>query len=729
MQSNYWDEWEDAYRAVKCKTKPIMVTDKFGAQSEDTTRTNVCMPELSLIRRRKTARLTANPPQINYLTENGDNDPVAQKLTALAYQQWDRSKETLEHRRIVDSGITFGVGYGKVFWDTIEIMRRVRAPLLPGNSEGDEDGGNRQPGYSTQIDEDRIKQLIAASSDEQQDRQRTIRYEGPVTKNVFVGDLFLEPGAKNLAESGYVVESYWETDVWLQKMVRKTYIDPETGEEQKLFDIGKAQELVDMPTPNVANTSQQPFDLRTRLRTASLNQTIPTHPSRLIPGKRFDILESHQRDEYGQMWITWVGNEKVLLGKMPYPWDLYGQTVYSEFVPLPDILNSIGDSTPRLFRWLHFLHNSTVGQRKDLVNAILRPLMGMRQGADIPDEALERKLMRIIQMKAPGDLWPIQEGAAIGQAISAGMEEEGQILRMMALAEPSLNTTDTGSSANPQAGKLATTAILNAKAADALTQFELDGLNLYLKDSCEKKLWMNQQMMQDAMDEQGNQQFTPDGQPFSTKLGPQYTAKVQGLSERMGKSGGLYLDWREIQGDIQVEPAAGSMLAVDDEIKRSAAQEFYMMAHQDPINFNVNYAAQNYASTIRGVDVSKAVNPPAPPQPPPPKVNVAIAVKWGELPAEVQAAILQGNGVQIDDTIMSDLSQQHELSDVQRVSAASDAASNILSPPDHEQPMIQKAHEAELQLKQNAQQSELSKDQATHAAKVAPKPNGKSKPN
>jgi hypothetical protein len=525
------------------------------------------------------------------------------------------------------------------------------------------------------------------------------------------------------------VESYWETDVWLQKMVRKTYINPDTGEEEKLFDIDKAQELVDMPTPNVANTSQQPFDLRTRLRTSSLNQTIPTHPSRLIPGKRFDILESHQRDEYGQMWITWVGNEKVLLGKMPYPWDLYGQTVYSEFVPLPDILNSIGDSTPRLFRWLHFLHNSTVGQRKDLVNAILRPLMGMRQGADIPDEALERKLMRIIQMKAPGDLWPIQEGAAIGQAISAGMEEEGQILRMMALAEPSLNTTDTGSSANPQAGKLATTAILNAKAADALTQFELDGLNLYLKDSCEKKLWMNQQMMQDAMDEQGNQQFTPDGQPFSTKLGPQYTAKVQGLSERMGKSGGLYLDWREIQGDIQVEPAAGSMLAVDDEIKRSAAQEFYMMAHQDPINFNVNYAAQNYASTIRGVDVSKAVNPPAPPQPPPPKVNVAIAVKWGELPAEVQAAILQGNGVQIDDTIMSDLSQQHELSDVQRVSAASDAASNILSPPDHEQPMIQKAHEAELQLKQNAQQSELSKDQATHAAKVAPKPNGKSKPN
>lgn len=722
MQANYWDQWEDVYRAVQCRTKPIMVTDKAGNETEDKTRTNVCMPELSLIRRRKTARLTANPPQINYVTEAGDGDPVAQKLTALAYQQWDRSKETLEHRRVVDSGITFGAGYGKVFWDTIEFMRRVRAPLLPGNNEGDEDGGNRQPGYSTQIDDDRIKQLIESSSDEQQDKVRTVRYEGPVTKNIFVGDMHFEPGCRCLSESGWVVESYWETDVWLQKMVRKKFIDPDTGEEMPLFDIKKAEELIDLPSPNTANTSQQPFDLRTRLRTASLNQTVPTHPSRLVPGKRFDILESHQRDEYGQMWITWVGNEKVLLGKMPYPWDLYGQTVYSEFVPLPDILNSIGDSTPRLFRWLHFLHNSTVGQRKDLVNAILRPLFGTRIGVDIPDEVLERKLMRVIQMKGPGDLWPLSEPASVGTAITAANEEEAQILRMMAMAEPSMNTTDTGTASNPQAGKLATTAILNAKASDAMTQFELDGLNLYLKDSCEKKLWMNQQMMQDVIDQQ-------TGQPKGVSIGSQYASKVQGLSEAMGKTGGLELSWREIQGDIQVEPAAESMLSVDDDLRKQAAQEFYMVASQNPVDFNKNYAAQFYAGTIRGLDVSKAVNPPAAAQPVPPKVNVAIAVKWAELPANIQAEILQGSGAQVDPQTMDELNEQHALTDVSRVSTAADAASNISSPPDHEQPLIQKAHEASLQMAQATQQNELSKDQATHAAKVAPKPNGKPKPN
>src|ERR1700733_14419388 len=66
MQINYWDAWEDVYRATKCRTKPIMTKDKSGNEVEDTTRTNVAMPELSLIARRKTARLTANPPQINY---------------------------------------------------------------------------------------------------------------------------------------------------------------------------------------------------------------------------------------------------------------------------------------------------------------------------------------------------------------------------------------------------------------------------------------------------------------------------------------------------------------------------------------------------------------------------------------------------------------------------------------------------------------------------------------
>src|SRR6185312_5103021 len=135
-QTNYWDEWEDAYRAIKCRTKPIMVKDKRGVESEDKSRTNVCMPELSLIRRRKVARLTANPPQINYITPQGENDPVSLKLTANAFQQFDRSGEAIEHRRVIDSGVgIFGRGISKLKYDTVEVIRKVRKPLLTGTGE------------------------------------------------------------------------------------------------------------------------------------------------------------------------------------------------------------------------------------------------------------------------------------------------------------------------------------------------------------------------------------------------------------------------------------------------------------------------------------------------------------------------------------------------------------------------------------------------------------------
>ena len=149
MQINYWDSWEDVFRASKCRTKPIMVTDKSGKEVEDKTRTNVAMPELSLIIRRKTARLTANPPQINYTVAEGGNSDLADKLTAWSYQQFDRSGEAQEHRRTVQSSQTFGWGVAKLYWDTVETTKKFFQPVsdlsrtdlrgLDGDQAGDED--------------------------------------------------------------------------------------------------------------------------------------------------------------------------------------------------------------------------------------------------------------------------------------------------------------------------------------------------------------------------------------------------------------------------------------------------------------------------------------------------------------------------------------------------------------------------------------------------------------
>jgi hypothetical protein len=650
MQINYWDEWEEVYRSSKCLTKKIMVTARDGSQVEDTTRTNVCMPETSLIRRRKTARLTANPPEIRYGSEKG-NAEVSEKLTAWSFQQYDRSGEVQQHRKLVSSGVTYGFGVSKLYWDTIEVNRQfVRGTMDFLQGQG--------------ADPQAIAQALATYGNTMPDPQKVKKYEGPCSKNIFIGDFFMEPGANSINESAFCVENYWESDLWLKKMLKKTYIDPETGKEVPVFDKKAAEDLYEMGTWNPNFGTQQPYDLRTRFRTAVLGQQVPLFPVKLIPGKRFDILEHHARDEDGKMWITWVGNEKQVLGAMPYPWDLYGKYVYTEFVPLFDELSAYGDSTPRLLRFLQALHNATVGARKDLVNNILRPVVLRQVGEDIPDELVDRKLFKEVVVKSLNSFKLLFENLGpVSTAISAASEEEAQIMRMMALAEPNLTNVETGTESNPQAGKTATTAVLAAKSADALTQFELDSLNWYLKEQGEKKLAMLQQQETD--------------EPY--QIAPKFAAKVEGLSQRYGKTAAVSLDQLEIQEEFEVEPVAMSMLSVDDDIRRQAAMQMLQAAAEQPGIWDPYYVARFYASTIRGVDPDKAVPPPKPQPPPAPKVSVGIAVKWPELPADVQEQILGAGGVEVTPEISQELGHMDTLKGVVNLDQAATAADNLLS--------------------------------------------------
>jgi hypothetical protein len=681
MQINYWDSWEDIYRASKCRTKPIMVTDKTGNQVEDKTRTNVAMPELSLIVRRKTARLTANPPQINYTVGEGGDTGLADKLTAWAYQQFDRSGEAQEHRKLVQSSQIFGYGVSKLYWDTVETTKKFFQPVadlsrrdlqtLNGPDPNDGEGGESAGDTEDPLSDDEKANAIAKYGNTTQVPKTTSQFEGPVSKNVFVGDFFIEPGAANLNVSGWAIENYFESDVWLKKMGAKTFIDPETGEEQPIFDPKVMEELADMPTWQPIY-QQQPFDLRSRLRTSAMGQTLPLWPTKLLKGKRYDILECHTKDKDGQFWIEYVGNEKVYLGKMPYPWDLYGKYCYTELVPMFDLLSAYGDSTPQLLRHLWLLHNAIVGSRRDLVANILRPLMKMKAGSDVPDEQIDRALFRVIQMRNPEDLQPMIENMAqISAAIGGASEEEAQNMRMMALAEPNLTNVETGTDTNPTAGKTATTAVLAAKSADALTQFELDSLNWYLKESGEKKLAMLQQT-EPKQDDQGSYQ------PY--QIAGKYTDKVQGLTERYGKASAASLDFMELQQEIQVEPAAMSMLSVDDDLRRNAAQQLVEMASQMPNIVDPYYAAHFYASTIRGIDPDKAVPPPKPPVPPPPKVSVTVAAKLPEMPGPVQIQIFEAiTGQPVSPEVQQEVQIGDTLKGIEKLSGAADHADNLMS--------------------------------------------------
>lgn len=692
MRVNHYGDWEEAYRSIKCKTAPIMVKDKDGKDVEDKRRTNVAMPTQSVIVRRGVARLTAQPPMLNYRApSNQDPNPeliaaaqqamaqgqpmptglaLADRLTSMSLMQYDRSGEARQTRKLVHQAKTFGIAVSKCFWDkvcqsrqfrrsTFQIDRQTMMSLSGAPFDEINQAVNEQ---SNQLSPDEIQSAVSQLGPEYTDPQELTKYEGPVVKVPFIGDVGWEPGVDDINMSDYFYEQQTWTDLDLRKEAAKTYEHPEFGTIQKL-DQAACKELVAMDS-RLPQDKQD--DFKRRLRDV-IAKTTPDRDKRLLKGKKFDITEYHELDENGVMGIIYIGNDKIVLNaKDPdgnpipwiYPWDLGGRYIYTPYVPWPDILTAVGDTGPILMRYLHDLHNKTVGLRHDLVVASLKKTLLVQHGMDIPDEAVERALMRVLEVKNPNGLVWMPDP----QIPQAAWESEGQILRMEALVEPSLNTVDTGSESNPMAGKLATTAIINQKTNDVLFNDEMNNLLLYHKELAEKKL----QMMQEVQSE-------------PLKVPGQYS-RSEALSQIFGKTAAITIDPMEFQEDIEIEPVAMSILSVEDDIKRDAAERLYAAASADPVTFNKPYIAQMWAATIPGVDVQKVT--PGTPANPLQKLAGNISIPLDKLPSDLQSQFLQMMGLQPSQiTPIND-----HLETVKKVSEAADAADNIAKPAEADLP-------------------------------------------
>src|SRR6185437_453708 len=254
MEDNYWKEFEEVWRAVLCRTKPIMVKDKSGNKTEDKNRTNVCMPELAIAVERKTARLTANPPNLKYNVPGDDNSLLGERLTARAYYEYDRSGEGIEFRRGVQQAETFGFNYFKTYHDEVTVQRQMRylrakltdrRQLMKAQGAGDDEIESAIQQQGSDVSDAEISAAIKENGPEIRSQQPFTVYEGPVTKCRFIGDIALEPGCLTLNASDWVFEAYSETDLWLRKMAQKTYKDPESGVDVPVFTEKAVQELLD----------------------------------------------------------------------------------------------------------------------------------------------------------------------------------------------------------------------------------------------------------------------------------------------------------------------------------------------------------------------------------------------------------------------------------------------------------------------------------------------------
>jgi hypothetical protein len=670
--TNYYGEFEQVWLAAKCKTRPITIKDDEGKEIEDRTRTNVAMPDIAAIVRRNTARMTAQPPTNNYICRS--NIDLADRLSAWANYQYDRSGEDkVQHLHVLQAE-TFGYSVTKLFWDKVvqvRPFRKLRAQVTDREPYLQEAGVPpdqipqmiRQLGATMSPEE--IAQSVLENGDEIIVNTPLKKYEGPAQKFIFIGDLYCESGFRTLNESAYVIERFIENDKWLDMMAATTYVDPTTNEEKTIFDPVIVKDFKELRSdPSSLLKSRPGYDLRTRLR-ESLNITEPRVPPEIVRGQRYEILEHHEMREDGRIWITWVGNEKVKLGEMPYLFDLGGRYMYTEYVPMPDLLFGIGDSTPRLGRFLYFLHNTVVNQRTDLINNILRRVVFRRHGADIPDEAVERSLFRIYDVKDPAD-FVVQPEPDVPES---AWESEAAVMRQMALLDGVLNNVESGTAMNPMAGKTATTAVLQQRSVDTMTAAKLSAYNLYLKEIGEKKLMMLQQMLREAVQI------------------PSSYIKNEGIIQRYGRPAVINLDPYEIQDDIEVEPEAGSTLSVDDEFRRMSAMQLYQLAEGDPAVWNKFEVAKVVAATIKGCDAAKVINQPQPPPPPVPKGAINLSIKFQELPLDSQQVVLQMMGLPPSQILQqqADFATQHATSQamldhIGKAGDAAEAAHNMTQP-------------------------------------------------
>lgn len=707
QEKDIYPELEEVWRSIKCRTKKIYLK-KNGKETkdEDTSRTNVDMGLGNLIYRKNVARLSARPYSLKVI---GGSDPtVAPRLSAKLSQDYDRTRESIQDVRVRMGAEAFGMGVSKLYFDFIEREMVQRKALMRGDKvvyrdrksimqyQGAPDAEIQQAiappeqgGLGPDMSDPEVSDFLAKSGDEITITQKIPKYEGPIVRNVFFGRLYYRPFVRLLSESDYIGEDYEETDLWCKKMIDVTYTDPETGEKgKKAFDPVAMKALMDLDEPNLKTSRAGIRDLEDRFRSIEGKQVQEGSDSQAAKRvrKRYNIIEEHSKDDDGKFWITWVSEDykDSPLGRMPYPCDTQGRWLYTEEVPLPDLIDAVGDSTPRLLRFQLAMYNLQTAQNFDYVTQTMRKIVMGKVGQKFSNEIVKFGNFDYYEFADPNSI----KEFSVGSLPPGAFERGAGILQLLFMNEPSLSGVASGTDANPMAGKTATTSIIAAKAADVLLQFKIDGRNQYLYELGMKKLAMYQQMAESKwseVDDKGQPKYSWE---ISSKFfGPQLTELLNQdadqkpewvLSDVGGETSGVRLDPMEIQEDLEVEPEAGSYMAVDDQLRQDAVQRVASIAQQAPPGVVDPRKVVTLAlGTVRDIGNPEDYLLPEQtgPQVPPFKGNINITVPADKCPEMANQLLVEMGMPPAQENV-----EKAAANTMERLSNAGDHAANLLGP-------------------------------------------------
>lgn len=669
FNNNYYGEIVEIYRSMKARVVKKMVKNEKGEDVEDTSRTNVALPDHFVMVRNGTARLTRNPPNLRL---RGTNKEGAEKAGAQLMYQWDRGEAQKAFKIITRQCKAFGWSVGKSYYDKVEVTRRLkrrtkdltREQLMrhQGAPQNEIDDAVKQKGQG--LEEPEKSSAIAELGDIVSIGFPLTKYEGCVLVDIFIGDFYPEPGFRSLEESAYRIENSIRDDDWLKYWTKQVTVNPDTGKEQPIISEEAAAEVLEMAGDR-NYVDEKEISLRRQMREA-VNISDPRQAGKPVraPRKRFMVDERESIID-GHLVIEYVGEEGIYLGKQWFPYDLYGRSLYDEMILIPDILGGIGDSTPRITRFLMQLRNARVNQTTDYINNKLEPVMKALEGGDYSAKKMQRNgMFKVMELRALNELEPLQDGTFPSEA----WEDQAQFVREMQQVEPATQNFASGTDTIPDSGKLATTAVLAQKSSDNVLADELSQQGQFVRSVTEKWVWMNQQAMEDDLT------INPGDVPRLDAM----TLRTAGANPKP-----ITVSPMDIQDDFDVLPEEGSTLADDDEFRVKSLQQMFALAERNPDVFNKRGIGQKLLQTAPGISIEEGMAPmPTPPPPPPPRVGINITGKMEDLAPDVQEWALEGIGAPTEGT-RTLATLHHGTEAVKKIGDAANAATELERPVDY----------------------------------------------
>ena len=618
MSSSYWTEWERVYKDYGCNVDQPL--DSQGNVDPD--RTAVGMPDTFALVNRRVARVTAQLPNIGFVSSSGDKE-LERRVSRKVMHDWDIGRVQRWQKKHVRQAELFGWSVRAWSWEVDRFDRQKRIEITRGVGPDEQRLIRRQ--YSLGLDVDLNDPRVLAQIQDEFGRggllpvtYEYLAYEGPRSEVLFSGDCYPEPEFESIQTSNWFIIERRRNRKWLMDLAERY---PE-------MRPGIVNLLEKHPKGTQSRQAANGVDfLRDRLRNAVGRPSSLEANAGLNVGTGFwTITERHSPGRKPK--LAYVAEDRFYLGEMDYPYVLDGKIAFTELIHIDDILGGCGDSVARIVRGLQLMHNNTVNRRYDLIRHLSEPLIGTtdRHLYENPD-LLKRDGMRLVLMRnGPGSLWTQPEQAAQAAVVSA-MNEEGATLRLIQMASGD-NNMSMAANVDPSQSRTATGARLMAYNQDVLTKDLTDMFHqTSVVEDCEMLYLFNRSEMSER-------------RRFEASRYERNYEEMSGEQQEW-----ITAEPLDFQADGRVVVEIGSTLADDDEANVTKANNLFGLLAQDPTVNHEKLVTDLLVAYGKGREIRAYKAQPQPPPPPQAKASMSIASRWELCTPAEKAVFLQMAGV------------------------------------------------------------------------------------